>query len=567
VVDGSLYNRQWQAVWEARTHITEEGWTAELAVPWASLRYMPGTTRIRANFHRIARRENELSGWVLWPRTQNPYRMDFAGWIDGLQTPPPESGLWLRPFGVASTTRTSAGATQTGDIGGEVLWQPSSNTIIEGTINTDFAQADVDRQVVNLRRFSVFFPEQRQFFLDSASLFDVGTTDDLVIQPFFSRRIGLSASGEAIPIDGGVRAVRSTSRGAVGTMAVHQQEGDRLAATTFFVGRLNRNLGPARRLGGLVTARREAATSTGTAALDTFVRLSPTLTVEGMVTATAGDQSRHGLAGHAKVARQTNQSTVSFLEAIVTRDYAPASGFVSRTNVALHAPYLSYDWRPRWRPRRVRNFKLVGYSYVYTALDDGGLEESFSEAWFDVIAQDGALFFVDVQHYSQRLRQIFEPISGIVIPPGHYSYTRPNIYYGSDRSRRAWYTARFYTGAFYDRRLDQAELRAFLSPSPRASVGLNVNINRFHGGRESATTRLVSPEIRLAWNPRVQLTTFYQYNDAVGQGTFNTRFSWEYRPLSFLYVILNGVRGVAGLAPVGPRRQQLLLKLAYFGHL
>jgi hypothetical protein len=96
---------------------------------------------------------------------------------------------------------------------------------------------------------------------------------------------------------------------------------------------------------------------------------------------------------------------------------------------------------------------------------------------------------------------------------------------------------------------------------------VNVNINRFHGGPERVTTRLIAPEIRLAWSPRVQLTTFYQYNDAARQGTFNARFSWEYRPLSFLYVILNDVRGAAGFESTGPRRQQLLVKLVYFGHL
>ena len=191
VLDGLYYNRQWQAVWQARTIVTDEGWTAEVAVPWTSLRYAAGTTRMRVNFHRIARRENELSGWVPWPRTQNPYRMDYAGWIEGLAPPPPSAAVWARPYAAASTQRTSGEASVARDLGGEIQWQPTPNTVVEGTFNTDFAQADVDRQVVNLRRFSYFFPEQRQFFLDSAALFDVGTSDDLVIRPFFSRRVGL----------------------------------------------------------------------------------------------------------------------------------------------------------------------------------------------------------------------------------------------------------------------------------------------------------------------------------------------------------------------------------------
>jgi len=81
VLDGAVYNRQWQAVWSGRTAVTDTGWTAELTIPWVALRYAVGTTRMRVNFHRSARRENEYSGWVAWPRSQNAYRMDFAGWL------------------------------------------------------------------------------------------------------------------------------------------------------------------------------------------------------------------------------------------------------------------------------------------------------------------------------------------------------------------------------------------------------------------------------------------------------------------------------------------------------
>jgi hypothetical protein len=456
-----------------------------------------------------------------------------------------------------------------GDAGGEVLWQPTPNTIVEGTVNTDFAQADVDRQVVNLRRFSVFFPEQRQFFLDSATLFDAGMADDLVIRPFFSRRIGLSETGTAIPIAGGARVVRSTSGSAAGLIAMHQRESPGLPASTFVVGRVNRNLTASRRVGGLVTARRDYgdldATSV-TGAADAFVRFTPRFSVEGMVSATADDAER-GLAGYAKVARETNQLVASYTTAVVSRDFLPASGFVSRTNVAMQAPYFSYDWRPGFLPRAVRNLKFVAYSYIYTALDSRALEETYSEAWVDVFSRRGALFYADLQHFSQRVTEPFEPVPGVVIAAGRYNYWRPNLYYGSDRSRRVWYAARLYTGDFYDRKLDQAELQGFLSPSPRAAFGLRADLNRFRENGPTVSTWLIAPELRLAWNPRLQFTTFYQYNEAARQGTLNARLSWEYRPLSYLYVVLNDARGVAGAPAAFPTRKQLLVKLVYFGHL
>ena len=570
VLDGAFYNRQWQANWEARTVIEADHWTAEIAIPWTALRYSAGTTRMRANFHRIARRTNEMSAWVPWPRAMNAYRMDFSGWIEGLAPPPPRAALAMRPYATGSLSRIGGEGQQLADVGGEVLWQPTAATIVEGTVNTDFAQADVDRQVVNLRRFSVFFPEQRQFFLDTATLFDVGTSDDLVVRPFFSRQIGLAADGTPLSLDGGMRAVHAGASGSAGLMALHQGGANGGPSSTFLVGRVSRNLGGASRIGGLVTSRRDAlagdAAASSTGAVDGLWRITPNWTLEGMASATRADTTGTGWAGYAKLERRTSQLTLSWLETLVTDRYAPASGFVSRTNVVMHAPSLLYDWRPRWLPRRLRNLNVFAQSFVYQELGTGTLEESFTEAWLDVFGQRGSLFYPDIQHFSQRVGTAFAPVPGVVIPPGRYSYWRPNVYYGSDRSRRVWGGLRLHTGGFYDRSLDQVELDLFLSPSPRIAFGLNADVNRFRGGGTGpVVSRLIAPEVRLAWNPRLQLTAFYQYNDAARQGTLNARLSWEFRPLSFLYLVLNDARDVQRPSLPGPSRQQLLLKLVYFG--
>lgn len=570
VLDGTFFNRQWQAHWQARTVIEHDHWSAEVAIPWTVLRYSAGTTQMRANFHRIARRTNEMSAWVPWPRAMNAYRMDFSGWIDGLAPPPPRTALAVRPYVTGSRSRVGDQTQRLGDVGGEVLWQPTPATIVEGTVNTDFAQADVDRQVVNLRRFSVFFPEQRQFFLDTATLFDVGTSADLVVRPFFSRRIGLGPGGVPLPLDGGVRAVHAGVSGAAGAMLLHQGASGAAPASTFFVGRASRNLGGASRVGGLVTARRDvedgAATASVTGAVDGLWRITPNWTLEGMGSLTRAEASGTGWAGYGKIERRTSQLTLSWLEALVTERYAPASGFVSRTNVVMHAPSVLYDWRPTWLPRRVRNLNLFAHAFIYQDLGSGVLEESFSEAWVDVYGQRGSLFYPDLQHFSQRVGTTFEPVPGVTIQPGRYSYWRPNVYYGSDRSRRVWGGVRLHTGGYYDRSLDQVEFDLFLSPSPRVAFGLNADVNRFRGGgAATVVSRLIAPELRLAWNPRVQLTAFYQYNDAARQGTLNARLSWEFRPLSFLYVVLNDARDVDRPALPGPSRQQLLVKLVYFG--
>lgn len=219
VLDDQVYNRQWEAVWSARTEVTDSGWTAEIAIPWATLRYRNDGGPWGANFYRIARRENELSAWSPWPRQFTAYRVPYFGTLEGLVPPGSSSNIRVRPYVVGETVKSGADPAPLGDgavkAGGEVIWSPTSSSVLEATINTDFAQADVDRQVVNLRLFSVFFPERRQFFLENANLFDVGLSGSesgFIVQPFFSRRIGLDPAGAAIPIQAGLRYVARATR-------------------------------------------------------------------------------------------------------------------------------------------------------------------------------------------------------------------------------------------------------------------------------------------------------------------------------------------------------------------
>ncbi len=165
---GQGIDQDWDVPWRVRTVVTDSGWIAEMAIPWSSLRYPDGQRPWRVNVYRGLRRRDEFSSWSLVPRGIPMARTDYAGYVDGLEPPRSRTPLQLQPYVRSQTgwASASASARNAKSVGGELKWQPTVATVVDLTVNTDFAQAEVDRQVVNLSRFSPFFPERRTFFLE-----------------------------------------------------------------------------------------------------------------------------------------------------------------------------------------------------------------------------------------------------------------------------------------------------------------------------------------------------------------------------------------------------------------
>ena len=325
--DDLLYDIEWDGLWRVRTTRTDSGWVAEMAIPWQTLRYArplevyslnsvseDSASRDREqswgiNFARNRRATNELSAWSPHPRAFTPLRMEYAGRLTGIKPPPPSPNVRIQPYVLLSDDAYNG--TEVGDsrdtklkIGGDVKWAINPNAVLDLTVNTDFAQADVDRQVNNVTRFSVFFPERRQFFLENASLFGAGLTGrglgeggNMTIRPFFSRTIGLTTlpdgTSKPVPIDAGARFVyRSLSRN-FGGMVIRQRGTDDSPTTDFMVGRFSQNIGNQNRVGALFTAKNVHGVpgadsyQNGVLALDGFFRLSSSLSYNVMMIGSA----------------------------------------------------------------------------------------------------------------------------------------------------------------------------------------------------------------------------------------------------------------------------------------
>ena len=588
VFDDVLTDLDWDGLWKVRTHITDSGWIAEIAIPWQTLRYPKTTDSLQQwgfNVMRNRRLSNEISAFSPYPRSFNFTRMDYAGVLKNLQPPPPRTNIRVQPYLLGSYDRYKnfpSGVDPKQNqfrTGGEVKWAINPNNILDLTFNTDFAQADADRQVNNVTRFSVFFPERRQFFLENASLFGVGVgpAEDLSggfmrIQPFFSRRIGLDDAGNPIPLDAGGRYVYRSKKRNFGTLLMRQRENDITPGTNFFVGRYSENLGRQSRVGGLVTIKNNSLGTNVVGAVDGFFRLGESQSLNAMAIHSSNNKGgKEGFAGYAQYYFTNNQWKFWWTQTVVTKNFDPALGFVSRSDVIGTTPGVFWYYRgkklpfPKW----IRAFEPGFMPEFYHQASTGKLIESvvsINPIWFNF--QNGGFFGYLVNPTFQQLTEPFAPL-GIVIGEGKYHYVRHQFYYSSDPSTVIGLSGNTEFGSYFNGRLNASSATLRFSPSPHFSLSASINRNRFikvGDNLETATADLWSISSRLALNPRLQLIGFYQKNSLNNQDNYNIRLSWEYQPLSYIYFVYNR-RGFDLTSQLRQTEDHVIFKLSYLRQL
>lgn len=599
---GNFFDRDWDAYWSARTTRTDSGWTVEMRIPFNNLRYpriktqqlhatptepKPALAPVSAsatsggtngskghtpaadtlphnpapsdtqavwgvNFFRLHRRINEESAWAAYPRAYGAYRMQYAGLLKGIKPPPPGINLRLVPYFITEENLSATDGQLTTyqlkpRVGGEVKWAMSPKDVLDLTLNTDFAQADVDRQVVNLSRFSVFFPERRQFFLENSQLFRSGWNG--FIEPFFSRSIGLDGNGNVIPIDAGARFTSRHKQYNIGLMAVRQRAAAGNPATNFLVGRYQYNFGEQNRVGLLVSGKLPEPDSNGqsrpngTYTADGLFRFSQKTSLQWVASATATQgKPKAGYASVLVLSKNTNQYNWALFHSMVSPDYDPQTGFVATKN--FHNPFANFslNYRPSWRPSFVRAFEPQTNGEFYVGITDGQFQQG---TWWispiNIRFQSDAYLGMGVNPQWQVLQDIFTPV-GLTIAPGKYQYTNFQVYYNTDPSKKFFFRANGQTGGYYNGQLNSISTTLRYSPIPHVSVTIDYRVNALSNigeDKQSRTTHLLAPEVRLAYNPRLQFIAFYQYNSVNNLGRLNARLSWEFLPLSFLFLVYN----------------------------
>jgi hypothetical protein len=561
VFDDIYTDLDWDGLWKARTTRHDRGWVAEMAIPWQTLRYPKLKDSVQQwgfNVYRLRRATNEISAFSPFPRSFTFTRMEYAGLLKNLQPPPPRPNIRLQPYVLVAADRYKNFPASVEPeknnfrAGTDLKWAINPNAILDITFNTDFAQADADRQVNNITRFSVFFPERRQFFLENASLFAAGVrpSEDLSggtmrIQPFFSRRIGLDAAGNPIPIDAGGRFVYRSAKRNAGLILMRQRKSDVSPAANFFVGRFSENFGKRNRLGALMTLKNTTERTNIVTAVDGFFRMGESHSLNTMLIRSANSHGGgEGYAGFAQYYFTNNQWKLWWAQTLVTKNFDPALGFVSRSDVIGTTPGIFSYYRGKLLPFRkwIRAFEPGILTEFYHQASTGKLLErqiNINPVW--VTFQKGGYFGYLVNPTYQLLTEPFMPL-GISIAEGTYHYVRHQFYFSTDASRIISANLNFETGSYFNGKLITAVFNVNIAPIPHIAINAQLNRNHFKKvgnltGGKKVDLYIISG--RFALNPRLQLTGFYQKNSENNLSNYNIRLSWEYQPLSYIYLVFN----------------------------
>ena len=553
-------DEDWNALWRVRTQRSDQGYFAEFAIPFKSIRYDKPVKGVPVEwgitFFRLARKDYEKTVFPAIPQSFSENRMIYAAKLTGLEVPPPSANIRIEPYALYQYDESKEGdilvdKLNNPKVGGDVKWAISPNAVLDLTINTDFAQADVDQAVNNLERFNIFFPERRQFFLENSGIWAGG--GNFRVRPFFSRTIGLSNAFNATPapLDAGTRYTDRNENRTIAGLAVRQRETDDGPGSTFGVARYIQNYGKENNVGAMVTYRRDDAfadlglesQNNTTISIDGLIRPKSEITFSYLLsTSIDSETGDNGYAGRVFAGTQTNKYYMGYENFFVSEDYAPDMGFVRQNDVMSHSPGGYAIVRPKWLPFVRRWDPGVFFNYFHDFEDFGSFQQSNLYifpiyTWF----KDNSFVEASFTPTWQNINFDFSPL-GIQIEEGRYSYTRFTFRYNSDRSKKFSGAFGYDFGNFYNGVRNSVTAGLRYAPIPNIALNAdyeNNNINGLGILSENLDTDLYTASVRLALNPRVQLSTFYQYNSFDEQGRWNVRFSWEYMPLSFIYVVFN----------------------------
>jgi hypothetical protein len=574
--EGRNLNSDWDGVWSAASRITPEGWTSEMAIPFATLRFDPRLDTWGFNVRRLVARTGEQSYWMQVGRDASLLRMSRAGHLTGLHGLEPALNLRIKPHAVGSRTEISASGAheEKADFGLDVKWGLARALALDLTYNTDFAEAEADDQQVNLTRFSLFLKEKREFFLENSGIFEVVPPTQLGGTPplklFFSRRLGIAPNGLPVPIHWGTRLTGRAGAWNIGLLDVQTKPlGPAQSATVggipadnWGIVRLKRNVGERSSVGMIFTNRdQDGGEGNQVYGLDADLNPLPKLNVNTFYAASK-DPGVSDWAGGASTV-YTGQDWIWSMEAMqIGEQFNPEAGFLLRSGIRRYAPALTY--KPRPKIKGLRNLQFDVLAEIDTDLDNH-LETfagRFDLAGFVLDKEDQASLFLDVNR--ERLDQFFVILPGIGVPPGEYDFGDFGFTYATSPTRQNFYASGTVTqGQFYDGDRLSSLLTLGLRPSRHFRTETRWSRDDVKLPAGSFIANVWRQRLSLSLSPNVATNAFIQYNDAAELLSLNLRFNWIYRPGADLFLVYNENWIAPTLGHIHPRERQLILKLTY----
>ncbi len=571
---GESENVDWDAIWEAKTNIHDQGWTVEIKIPIQSISFDKSLDTWGFNIERRIQRNQETARWENISRNQWFIQTSRAGLLTNIPKFNYGIGLNIRPSLILDNTKL-------GNISSNLSFDPSidisqrisSNITASLTVNTDFAETEVDTRRTNLTRFPLFFPEKRSFFLEGSDIFEFGFGvgyRDNGLMPFFSRKIGLY-QGVETPILAGLKVNGRLGKTAFGALSITNREttinGENLERTSMNVVRLRQNIFKESSIGFISTfgdplGRNNSSTSGIDFIYQTthFKRNKNFLVGISAMHTNRNDLSGDKSAYTIKVDYPNDIWDIAMSYTHIGDAFDPSLGFVERKGINYWRAGITYAPRPDWEwVRQMRNQFFTTY---YTDLNGNWESYRIFTAPINWRLESGDRIEVNYVPQGENLQESFEIAKGVIIPTGKYHFNRYRLETELAAKRKISGQLTWWFGDFYDGNLDQLEATLNWNPSSILAFEsvINHNIGRLPFGNFDQT--LVGLRTRFNGSPDLQLNSFVQYDTDTKKLGLNARLHWIFDPQGDLFLVFNH-----NTLDLNNRwemiNQQVLLKLRY----
>ena len=536
--EGRDQNANWDGIWDVGTRIGEDGWYAEIEIPFKTLKFGPEAMQTWGiNFQRRLRRKNENSYWSPLRRIHQLSRVSMAGTYEGLQGLRPGANVRVKPYALANLNKLAGVSLDKDyDAGFDVKYGVTSGLTWDFTVNTDFSQVEADEQQVNLTRFNLFFPEKRDFFLENSGVFQFGSgntggggggggggrqnaSQDMIF--FFSRQIGLSPTGDAIPLLAGTRLTGRVGGWSVGALNIQQREQNLSPSTNFTALRLRRDILANSDVGVMFLNKDPNGDDYNRAfGADANFRFFRDLTVNvaGAKSATPserlpGDGRRLVFEEQLRLSRRragnARRCTRRSARASTTR-WASCRASASTTPRATSARTSGSRSFPSWMRETFPHFQIENF----TKRNGGGLESRYMDWHWPVTFQNSTFIEVGVNPNDEVIDDRFAINSrrGIYVEPGRYEFKEYFVLANSNAAAPFSMNLRYGNGEFYDGYRRNYTVGGTFRMNEHLNVSLSDQINDIELASGAFVTHLVTGRVNYYFNTKVFVNALVQYN-------------------------------------------------------
>ena len=580
VNEGREVNQNWDGIWHVQTRIVEQGWLAEIAIPFRTLKFADGSPQTwGVNFQRRLRRRNEDSYWAPLPRSENLSRVSLAGTLEGLQGVTPGHDFRIKPYALSSGSVVGQeGLDGDSDFGFDMKYAVTSGLVWDFTVNTDFSQVEADEQQINLTRFNLFFPEKRDFFLENSGVFQFGpstergggaggggaggggrqnTIQDPIL--FFSRQIGLSDDAREIPIVAGTRLTGRSGPYTIGLLNIQQRGVDAVPAgpltparaavpsTNVTAIRLRRNILTNSDVGVIVLNKEPSGTRFNRVfGADANFRFYRNFTVNAYAATSVSPPSVVAGEGDnwtTKTATgwRNNSWELRANYLMVGSRFNDELGFIARRGVNKTELFAGRRFRPKAISSWIRDIYPHWQFIDVRRQNGGGLDSRYIDWHLPFNFENSSFVEIGINPNIEDIPQAFviNRRKNISVLPGRYSFNEYFVTANSNAAAPLSFTGRYATGPFYNGTRDSYSGGVTARPNERMTLSASWAYNDIVVPQGAFTTTLVTGRINYSFSTRTFLNALLQYNTDARQWSSNVRFNIIHRPLSDFFLVYN----------------------------